>query len=193
MELNQIILGDYKGSSVVIEYVIDLPKTYGDFEFFNTRVEHFQLLKHLEDNNIIRRGEIEAFRSGGPKFGYLYKEDKYWETLAVWVPSIGHYHVIRFESEVSKVLTETRKNDKILFRFHSNDCVFNSVKNSFTIRDGKELANIVRARGFDFKELKVRPYAFDKRINWLTHLVTIDGKAIGYTNQPVYIEEPIHE
>jgi PhoH-like ATPase len=53
MELNQIILGDYKGSSVVIEYVIDLPKTYGDFEFFNTGVEHFQLLKHLEDNNII--------------------------------------------------------------------------------------------------------------------------------------------
>lgn len=193
MELNQIILGDYKGSSVVIEYVIDLPKTYGDFEFFNTGAEHHQLLKYLENNNIIRRGEIEAFRTSDLKFGFIYSDKRYWETLAVWAPSVSHYQVIRFESEVSKVLTETRKNDKILFRFHSNDCVFNSVKNSFTIRDGKELVNIVRARGFEFKELRVRPYAFDKRINWLTHLVTIDGKAIGYTNQPVYIEEFIHE
>lgn len=193
MELNQTSIGKFKGATVMIEYVVDLPKTYGDFEFFNTESEHSQLLKHIEENAVLQQNEIEAFRTSDVKFGFIYSDKRYWETLAVWVPSVSHYQVIRFESEVSKVLTETRKNDKILFRFHSNDCVFNSVKNSFTIRDGKELANIVRARGFDFKELRVRPYAFDKRINWLTHLVTIDGKAIGYTNQPVYIEEPIHE
>jgi hypothetical protein len=32
---------------------------------------------------------------------------------------------------------------------------------------------------------KLEPYGFDKRIDWDTYLVTVDGKAWGYTNGPL--------
>ena len=37
-------------------------------------------------------------------------------------------------------------------------------------------------------KIEVKPYGFDDRINWNTHIVTIDGKAIGFTNEPVEVE-----
>lgn len=33
--------------------------------------------------------------------------------------------------------------------------------------------------------LKVEPYAKDERIGWDTYLVTVDGKAVGFTNGPL--------
>lgn len=72
--------------------------------------------------------------------------------------------------------------EKRLFRFQSGDTVFESVKKAFEITDFASLENIVRAREFQFEELTVSPYAYDDRIGWLTYLVCIDGKAIGYTN-----------
>lgn len=34
-------------------------------------------------------------------------------------------------------------------------------------------------------QVKVEPYGFDKRIGWDTHIVTVDGRAVGFTNGPV--------
>ncbi|MES0444990.1 MAG: hypothetical protein ABUJ92_00455 [Desulfobacterales bacterium] len=34
-------------------------------------------------------------------------------------------------------------------------------------------------------EVKVEPYAYDIRIEWDTHLVTVGGNAIGFTNAMV--------
>ena len=31
-------------------------------------------------------------------------------------------------------------------------------------------------------EIKVNPYWFDSRINWDTHIVTINGSAVGFTD-----------
>ena len=33
--------------------------------------------------------------------------------------------------------------------------------------------------------IKVEPYGFDDRIKWNTYIVTVDGKAIGFTDSPV--------
>lgn len=34
-------------------------------------------------------------------------------------------------------------------------------------------------------DIKVEPYGFDERINWNTHIVTVDGNAIGFTDGPL--------
>lgn len=33
--------------------------------------------------------------------------------------------------------------------------------------------------------VSVEPYAFDERIGWYTHIVTIEGRAFGWTDGPV--------
>ena len=38
--------------------------------------------------------------------------------------------------------------------------------------------------------LQVEPYGFDDRIGWDTHIVTIDGNAVGFTNGPVSANMP---
>ena len=35
------------------------------------------------------------------------------------------------------------------------------------------------------KNLKIEPYYFDKRINWNTHIVLLDGNVIGFTDKQV--------
>lgn len=72
--------------------------------------------------------------------------------------------------------------EKRLFRFHSGETVFESIKKAFEVTDFASLEKIVRAREFQYNELTITPYAYDSRIDWLTYLVCIDGKAIGYTN-----------
>ncbi len=34
-------------------------------------------------------------------------------------------------------------------------------------------------------EITIKPYGFDKRINWNTHIVCHDGHVTGFTNAPV--------
>lgn len=34
-------------------------------------------------------------------------------------------------------------------------------------------------------KIEIKPYDFDERINWDTYIITIDGNAIGFTNQLV--------
>lgn len=78
---------------------------------------------------------------------------------------------------------------KRLFRFHSNLTVMESVANAIEVTDLHSLKVIVRARGFSFKELTVKPYAYDDRIDWLTYIVCADGRAIGYTNHSLALPE----
>lgn len=189
MELNQVITGEYKDSPVTIEYVADLPRTFEDHNHFMTDRELNDLMSYLECEKILRPEEINEFRTGDIKRGYMFRDGVYWETIAFYCSLIELYHIVRYETVVSKILTERNKTKGILFRFHSGESVFESIKHCFNIRDGKELANVIRARGFEFKELIVKPYAYDSRINWLTYLVVIDGSAIGYTNQSVYTGE----
>lgn len=189
MKLNHIVIGDYKGKKAYVQYRLDLPVTFTDKAFFIDRVALDDLLNYLREEGIIRIGEWRAFRSDKVKIGHLSIDGVYWECMAVYDSGIEQYHVIRTQSLASKALSVK----DTLFRFHSGKTVYESVKDAYTIRDGSELRNIIKAAGFVGDALEVKPYGFDKRINWLTHLVTIDGKAIGYTNQPVYIEEPIHE
>jgi len=36
-----------------------------------------------------------------------------------------------------------------------------------------------------FDEIEVRPYGWDHRIGWDTHIVTVRGKGIGFTDGPL--------
>jgi hypothetical protein len=36
------------------------------------------------------------------------------------------------------------------------------------------------------KQVKVEKYMYDDRIGWDTHIVTVDGEAVGFTNGPVH-------
>ncbi len=35
------------------------------------------------------------------------------------------------------------------------------------------------------EDLEVRPYGFDERIGWDTHIVVLKGSAVGYTDGPL--------
>lgn len=186
MELNTIVVGDYSGTPLHIGYVIDLPTTFDEYKFFRSNSGVVDgILNHLRNENLLRPGEWRTFRSNDARLGHVMIDNEYWECLAVYVPNIERYHVIRFQSDKSRALAK----DKTLFRFHSNESVFESAARAYEIRDGKELMNIIKAAGFVGDVLEVKPYAFDARINWATYLVTLDGNAIGYTNSPVYIGE----
>lgn len=47
------------------------------------------------------------------------------------------------------------------------------------------LVELINDAGFEPGEIEVNPYCFDDRIGWDTHLVTVDGKAVGMTDGPV--------
>lgn len=72
--------------------------------------------------------------------------------------------------------------EKRLFRFHSGDTIQESVARAVEVTDLKSVETLIRARGLPFKEVTIKPYAYDERIQWLTYIVCIDGRAVGYTN-----------
>ena len=186
MELNNIIVGDYNGTPIHITYVIDLPTTFDEHEFFKSNHGVVDgIINHLSLGKLLRPGEWRAFRSDDVRHGHVLIEGVYWECVAVYIPRLEHYHVIRFQSDKSRALAI----DKTLFRLHSGGSVHASVKRAYEIRDVKELRNIIKAVGYVGDVLEVKPYGFDARINWAAYLVTLDGNAIGYTNSPVYIGE----
>lgn len=39
-------------------------------------------------------------------------------------------------------------------------------------------------------KILVRPYGYDKRTGWNTHIVTIDGNAVGFTDGPIEPSQP---
>ena len=38
--------------------------------------------------------------------------------------------------------------------------------------------------GVRSNRIEVKPYCYDERIGWTTHIVTIDGQAVGFTDGP---------
>ncbi len=44
------------------------------------------------------------------------------------------------------------------------------------------LTHIDASFGATPENITIEPYGYDKRIEWNTHLVCVDGKAIGYTD-----------
>ena len=51
--------------------------------------------------------------------------------------------------------------------------------------DGMEaLKDHLRSLGWPDGVVLVEPYTFDARIGWKTHIVTIDGNAVGFTDGP---------
>ncbi len=75
-----------------------------------------------------------------------------------------------------------------LFRWHSSDSVYESVGKAEPVLSLQDVKNRVVNR-FGSGEVLVKPYVFDKRINWDTYIVTHNGCAVGYTNGP-FTENP---
>lgn len=74
------------------------------------------------------------------------------------------------------------------FRFHRGGLA-ESMETVVTVADKAALCNQVRAaRGypaFEDGQIAVSPYCYDARIGWDTHIVTLEGNAIGYTDGPM--------
>lgn len=74
------------------------------------------------------------------------------------------------------------KRQKTLFRFYSSGVVDFTIKNAIEVKTLKDIENVIRSKGITFKHIEVEQYGRENRINWITYLITIDGRAIGYTN-----------
>ncbi len=74
------------------------------------------------------------------------------------------------------------------FRFHRG-ALAESMATVTTVADKEALCNIIRAAwgypAFGDGQIEVSPYGYDNRIQWNTYVVTLDGKAIGFTDGPV--------
>lgn len=69
----------------------------------------------------------------------------------------------------------------MLFRFQRG-----SLEDSMnTVREVNSLAEIealLRSAGIPSGKLKVYDYGYDSRVGWNTHVVTVNGKHVGFTN-----------
>jgi hypothetical protein len=57
-----------------------------------------------------------------------------------------------------------------------------SMRETIEVADMKSLATHL---GVDVERIVVRHYGFDSRIGWDTHIVTIDGEGVGFTDGPL--------
>ena len=56
-----------------------------------------------------------------------------------------------------------------------------------TVQEMESYTDLVRhiTRVFGTGEVTVKPYGYDKRIDWDTHIVCFNGQGVGFTNAPV--------
>lgn len=62
-----------------------------------------------------------------------------------------------------------------------------SMKECVEVSGVRDIFTILNARigpPVRLEEIEVKPYGFDKRINWDTHIVTVSGAAVGFTDGP---------
>lgn len=85
----------------------------------------------------------------------------------------------------------------VLFRFQRGE-LEESMKTCVEVADLAALRRILEAEnarigflGYSVANLEVKPYCFDPRIGWDTHLVTSNGQAIGFTNGPLPVNEKV--
>lgn len=70
------------------------------------------------------------------------------------------------------------------FRFHRGDLVASMA----TETEVASLASVIEAlsaEGWPPGKIEIKPYAYDARIGWDSHIVTLDGAAVGFTDGPL--------
>ena len=69
------------------------------------------------------------------------------------------------------------------FRFHRGSLADSMA----TVREVNSLYELITALNDVCEPGKVliKPYCYDDRIDWDTHIVTIDGRAVGFTDGPL--------
>lgn len=167
---------------VIAQYMCDLPSEFTEYNHFINNAELEPVLDALFEQGIIHEDQHRDLLKSRI-IGTLYRNKVMYQTYAYYCTALEQYFVVGFTNRITRAMNPKER----LFRFHSSSCVFESLKHTFVIRDAAELKNILRARGFDFKQVAVKPYTYDSRIDWCTFLVTIDGSAIGYLNDTLYI------
>lgn len=173
---------DVGDSGVIVQYQNDLPTTFEEYNHFINNDEREKILDALFEQGIIHQDQHDEFMKT-TLIGTMYRNKVMFQTYAVWCKEIEQYFIVGFTNRITRCMFPKER----LFRFHSGQTVFESMEQTFVVRDAVELKNIIRARTFDFKELAVKPYGYDHRINWCTFIVTIDGAAIGYLNDSLYV------
>ena len=81
----------------------------------------------------------------------------------------------------------------MIFREHKGG-LYESMQTCINVKDIDELYNVLSSRlskyGYKFTsdQLSIKPYGYDERIGWDTHIVTIGGYGVaGFTNGPLDI------
>lgn len=59
------------------------------------------------------------------------------------------------------------------------------METTITIEGIADLSLALSNAGYPVGAISVKPYGFDSRIGWDTHMVTIDGNAVGFTDGPL--------
>lgn len=70
------------------------------------------------------------------------------------------------------------------FRFHCG-MLADSMATVINVHDIFELSASLETAGLGPGAIAVKAYCFDQRIGWDTHIVTVDGNAVGFTDGPL--------
>lgn len=70
------------------------------------------------------------------------------------------------------------------FRHHRGGLAA-SMETTVEVATLAELAAELQGAGWPSGTIVVAPYGFDDRIGWDTHIVTVDGAAVGFTDGPM--------
>ena len=76
------------------------------------------------------------------------------------------------------------KKEKRKFRFHRGS-LRESMETCVFVSDTQQLTSLLREAGFKGEKVSIIPYLPDARIGWNTHLVTLDGLLMGFTDGPL--------
>jgi hypothetical protein len=68
---------------------------------------------------------------------------------------------------------------------HHRSTLDESMRTVINVADADELSSTLRLTYPDLTgDIAIKPYGYDDRIEWDTHLVTIGGNAVGFTDGP---------
>ena len=87
---------------------------------------------------------------------------------------------------------------KFKFRFHRGG-LSESMETTVSLSTKEELIRVIGNSlkewgDFNYNNLKIESYGFDDRINWNSHIVTLDGwGVIGFTDKSIDDDEEINK
>lgn len=70
------------------------------------------------------------------------------------------------------------------FRFHRGGLA-ESMATSTEVDGIAALAEVLSGAGWPPGKIDIKPYGHDARVGWDTHIVTLDGAAVGFTDGPL--------